>query len=444
MSKFSRRSFLAASAALAAAPALGPVFGAVPAFGDVDVAIVGAGAAGIAAARRIAAGGRRFALIEAAERIGGRCITDTASLSMPFDRGAHWLYARDSNPIMQLTAQTGLDVYPAPRGQKLRIGRRNAREGELEDFLAGLFRSKRAIVEAARGKADIACSRALPKDLGDWQRTVEFVLGPYAYGRNLSEISAMDFAHSAERDLSAFCRQGLGALLAKLGGVIPVLLGAPATRIDWANGAVETAKGIFRARAIIVTTSIGVLDSGKIKFSPDLPKRQLDAIGKLKMGSCERIALELAGNTLGLARDDLVFEKSEGARSASLLANVSGTNLFMVDVAGNFGRDLAAQGEKAMTAFATDWLADLFGNDVKTAIKKTAVTRWNAEPWTLGAMSVAAPGGENARKALLEPLRDRLWFAGEAAHETMWGTLGGAWESGERAADAILKKIGRR
>ena len=72
---------------------------------------------------------------------------------------------------------------------------------------------------------------------------------------------------------------------------------------------------------------------------------------------------------------------------------------------------------------------------MKKSDRQTHATRWNAEPWALGAFSAAAPGGQPGRKALMEPVRERLFFAGEAVHETLWGTVGGAWESGERAAE---------
>ena len=95
-----------------------------------------------------------------------------------------------------------------------------------------------------------------------------------------------------------------------------------------------------------------------------------------------------------------------------------------------------------MIDFAVGWLAGLYGPEVRNAVKRTAATRWNADSWTLGAMSGAAPNGQSARRILMEPVRDRLYFAGEAVHETLWGTVGGAWESGERAAEAILRKMG--
>src|SRR5690606_34337004 len=119
----------------------------------------------------------------------------------------------DLNPVARFAADTGLDLYVAPRGQTLRVGLRKGRPSELEDFLAALVRSNRAIAEAARGKTDMACAQALPKDLGDWRATIEFVLGPYTCGKDLAAVSAADFARSAERDSAAFCRQGFGTLL---------------------------------------------------------------------------------------------------------------------------------------------------------------------------------------------------------------------------------------
>ena len=94
-----------------------------------------------------------------------------------------------------------------------------------------------------------------------------------------------------------------------------------------------------------------------------------------------------------------------------------------------------------MISFATEWLRKLFGNDLASAVKKSSVTRWNASPHILGAMSVAAPGSQGSRKVLTEPTGN-LFLAGEATHETLWGTVDGAWESGERAAEAALRKIG--
>jgi monoamine oxidase len=440
MIRVSRRSFLAAAAAAVAAPALRAA-----AQGDTDIAVVGAGAAGIAAARRIVAAGRSVIVLEAAGSLGGRCVTDTGHFGLPYDRGAHWLHTPDLNPLAKLAGGVGLDIYSAPPGQKFRIGRRNAREGEIEDFLAGLVRANRTIREAGRGKTDASCAQVLPKDLGDWRPAIEFVLGPYGCSKELAEVSAADFARASERDIGAFCRQGLGTLLAKLGAGLPVRLSAPVTRIASAGGGrieIETARGKVLARAVIVTASTNVLAGGTIGFAPELPKRQLEALSRLTLGSYDHIALELPGNPLGLQRDDLVFEKSQGRRTAAMLANIGGTSLCVVDVAGHFGRDLSAQGERAMIDFGIEWLTGLYGTDIRSEVRRAHATRWNSEPFVLGAASSAPPGWQPARKVLMEPVRDRIFFAGEAVHETLWGTVGGAWESGERAANAALRLFG--
>jgi monoamine oxidase len=437
-----RRDLLAGSAALAFTPFASRVMAA-PLPREVEVAVIGAGAAGIAAARRIAAAGRKVVVIEAAPNIGGRCVTDATSFDVPFDRGGRWLYNADGSPISRLARGVGMEMYPAPRGQRIRIGRRNARAGEVEDFLATLVRANRAMGDAVRGKADMPAAAGLPKDLGVWAGTTDFLLGAAATGKDLKDLSALDLVTMAQRDGPSACRQGLGTLVAKLGEGLPLLLSTPVTRIVWSgrDAQIETPAGTLAAKAVIMTASTNALLSGKIKFAPDLPKRQQDAATKLTLGSYDHIALELPGNPLGLSRDDIVIEQSSDRSTGLLLANLGGSSLCQVDVAGSFGSELSARGEAAMVAFATEWLTKLFGSDIKNIVKRTTATRWNDMPHIYGAMSAASPGGQPARKVLMEPLGS-LFFAGEAAHETQWGTVGGAWESGERAADAALRKIG--
>jgi monoamine oxidase len=225
-----------------------------------------------------------------------------------------------------------------------------------------------------------------------------------------------------------------------------VQLSNPVTQIDTrgSSGGVEvrTTKGTLRGRFVIVTASTGVLSGGKIAFTPELPKRQLEALARLKMGSFDHIALEFGGNPLGLQRDDVVFEKSANTQTGALLANVGGTSLATVSVAGKFGRELSAKGDKEMVDFAIGWLTGLYGGDIRKAVKRSHATNWNASPFVLGAFAAAGPGGAFARKTMMEPIRDRIYFAGEAVHETQFGTVNGGWDSGEKTAEAILRKLG--
>jgi monoamine oxidase len=438
----SRRAFLSASAALTLAPLAGARAWTAPLPREADIVVIGAGAAGISAARRVLAAGRRVIVLEASGQIGGRCATDATTFDAPFDRGARWLHTPDTNALVKLARSAAIDVAPAPPAQRLRIGRRNARAGETEDLLATLVRANRAIDDGAR-RGDMSCAAVLPKDLGDWAGTIDFILGAYATGKDLKDLSALDQFRAQDRAIDVATRQGLGALMMKLGEGVPVALSTPAMRVNWSGRdiGVETASGRISARGVIVTVSSNVLASGAIKFTPELPKRQLDAAAKLSLGSYDRIALQLAGNPLGLGRDELMIEQSATTRTGALYANIGGTSLCTVDVAGAFGRDLSAQGEAAMTAFAVEWLTKLFGGDIAKAVRKSSATGWNASPFVQGAMSAAAPGSQGSRRVLTEPMGN-LFIAGEATHETLWGTVDGAWESGERAAELALKKIG--
>jgi monoamine oxidase len=437
-----RRGFLSASAAFAATPGFCGRAVAAPLSRETDIVVIGAGAAGIAAARRIQAANRKVIVVEAASQIGGRCITDTSSFEVPFDRGARWMHNPDTNPVIKLARSAGLEIVTAPSGQKIRIGRRNARAGETEDFLATLVKANRALDDASR-RADISCAAALPKELGDWAGTIDFMLGASFAGKDLNDLSVVDKIRAGDHTAVFACRQGMGTLMARLGEQLPVSLSTPASRISWGSRdvTVETPAGRINARAAIITVSSNVLASGNIKFSPDIPKRTLDAAAKVSLGSYDHIALQMPGNPLGLSRDDVMIEQSTSNRTALLLANMGGTSLCSIDVGGSFGRDLSAQGEAAMVAFAKEWLGKLFGSEAVAAVKKASATRWNASPYVLGAMSAAAPGSQASRKILGEPI-GAMFFAGEATHETLWGTVDGAWDSGERAADAALRRIG--
>jgi monoamine oxidase len=437
-----RRNFLSASAALAAVPALGwRVWGA-PLPREADIVVIGAGAAGVAAARRVVAAGRKVIVVEAASQVGGRCITDSSTFEVPFDRGARWIHNPETNPMIRLGRAAGLEIMPAPSGQKIRIGRRNARASETEEFLAALVKANRAIDDASR-RFDVSCASVMPKELGDWANTADFVLGAGFAGKDLKDVSVVDKARAQDRNSAIACRQGLGTLIAKLAEQLPVSLSTPASRIEWGNrdAIVQTPAGKITARAAIITVSTNMLAGGNIKFAPDLPKRIPDAAAKLGLGSFDHIALQLPGNPLGLARDDILIEQSKSTRTALLYANIGSSSLCSIDVGGSFGRDLSAQGEAAMVAFAIEWLTSLFGSEFAKTVKKSSATQWNASPYVQGAMSVAPPGSQGSRKALSEPV-GCMYFAGEATHETLWGTVDGAWESGERAAEAALRRIG--
>jgi len=441
----SRREFLGAAAAFAASPALAQLPVQLPVSGEVDVAIVGAGAAGIAATRRVAAAGRSYMLLEAHPRIGGRVWSAAGALGVMHDRGAHRISASGRNPLVSLGRLAGLKlIQPAPF-RRLYVGAREARDSEYDNFTAARHRASRAIVAAGEAGLDLAAARTLP-DLADWRETVAFALGPLATSKDLEEVSTVDFARADDQPDELVCAGGMGRLLAAAAEPLRVELAAPVTAIDArGRGAVmlETERGALRAGAVIVTASTGVLNAGHIRFEPALPKRTLEALAGLSLGTRDRLIFELPGNPFGFAAEQRVIFKTGDGRSIALVGRAGGTDLAYAEFCGRFGLEMSNAGHATMTDFVSQTLAAHFGAESKKHMGRAEAMRWSREPWILGAASVAAPGSGGNRRVLAEPVHDRIFLAGEALHENWWGTVAGAWVSGERAADAALRQIER-
>jgi monoamine oxidase len=191
-----------------------------------------------------------------------------------------------------------------------------------------------------------------------------------------------------------------------------------------------------------VTSSTNVLAQNRIAFSPTLPQRVVEAFNRLSLGTYERVIFELPGNPYRFNADERIIFKNGDSRTFMLHARPGGTDLAYADFAGRFGRELSAAGDAAITNFIVEQLAEHFGGGTNIRINRIDTTRWSREPYVLGGFSAAVPGAAASRQALMVPVADRVFFAGEAAHETMWGTVTGAAISGERAADAVLRYLG--
>lgn len=433
----SRRDLLAGAAAVAAVPRFAfaaPV--------EYDVAIVGAGAAGLAAAHKLKTAGVRAVVLEAAGGPGGRIASAPRISGAVYDKGANRLSVPDRNPLLKLAPAARLSVYDLPVGKRLYIGDREARDNEYDDFTAALGRASRTISAVAELGRDVPASRALP-DLGSWQGTVSFSLGPLPHGKELDSISTADLSRLEERYDDVMIRQGTRALVSAAAKPLDLQTNTIVQRIDTTTrGRVEivTGKGAFAARAAIVTVSTGVLGAGRIRFSPALPAPLIGAIGKLSLGTRERAIFELPGNPLGFNPDERVIFKTENTRSVMFTMRPGGSDLAYADFGGAFGRELSAAGDKAIADFLERFLAEHFGEKNRD-IGKIDVARWSREPYVLGGTSSAAPGAGGSRRVLMQPLHERVFFAGEAAHETLWGTVAGAALSGERAAELALKSL---
>ena len=412
---------------------------------EADVIIIGAGAAGISAARRIAEAGRSYVLIEASNRVGGRTITDTAQFGVPFDLGAARLNMPAARPMAAFGRAEGLDISRAPEGSRLYVNGREAGDADYEDFIGTVRRGERAIVAAGDANRDMPAARALP-DLGPWGPSARFVLGPFNCAKELDQVSTVDVARSDERESEDLCRQGVGTLVAHLARPLTVRLETAARSVDLGARlvAVQTNRGTLLGRTVIVAVPPSVIAAGKLRILPALAQRYRTAVEKITLGAFDHIGFRLPRNPAGLGVDELVHFRAEGPRAYALRARIGGSDLYSLEVGGDVALGLADAPPEAAAAFVKEALAREFGADAASRVGKVFATRWTKEPWALGAFSCALPGFGNMRRAFVETVAGRLVFAGEHAHETLWGTVGGAWLSGERAARQALGLIGAR
>lgn len=409
---------------------------------EVDVAIIGAGAAGIAAARYLRDQRRSFAVLEAGDRIGGRVHTDTAIFGVPYDMGAHWIHAAHGLTLLDLARQNGFDPYPANTDETLMIHGREATPVEYREFDRAWEAFDSAIKAAGRAGRDVAIAEVLPEGHAAWRDTVSFLLGPYACAKDLDEISTLDYWRSDERS-DFYVKAGYGALVAGLAAGLPIRLNTPVLAIDSTGDrlTLSTERGTLNARRLLVTASTNVLADGLIRFTPELPATHAEALAGLRLGTYNHVAIELPGNPLGFERDEPVYLHRDGTRTMGLLTRVAGSDLCLADAAGRYGAELEHEGPEASIAAAVDLLADAFGSDIRAHVKRTHATTWGRSPYIRGAYSCAAPGKADARRTLARPIDGRVWIAGEATSPNLWGTVGGAWIEGERAAREILASL---
>lgn len=403
---------------------------------DVDVVIVGAGCAGLAAAKRLLAQGLTVTVVEAMDRIGGRAWTTTTDFGIPFDIGCAWIHAADRNPFFSEAVAGGWTLQHHDMAlDHLWFGKRKATAAEM--------------AAEARAAAELAACMERHKDASDRLSTLveachslrasATFAGPMDYGVDDDEISVTDFRSAADLDPNYFTREGFGALIHRWGADVPVTLSTPVRRIRWDGPGVEveTDRGTIRARAVIVTVSTGVLAFEDIAFTPDLPDEHLEAICDLPMGLLTKVPVRIEGTRLGLEPfDDLLLER-HARHDLYFLAFPFDTDLMVGFVGGDFAWEMEAAGRAAAVDFVTDRLVDIFGSDLRRAVKAGTMTNWSAERHVRGAYAAARPGKAQAREVLARPVGERIWFAGEALAGGLKQTAGGARLSGEAVAGKV-------
>ena len=420
---------------------------------DLDVIVIGAGLAGLGAASVLRDAGRRYVVLEASGRIGGRARTiHPAALGGAwFDEGAVWFHDVEHNPLVPIAEAAGDTLLRSDelRTERTYIGSRLATAEETADYDGAWSRFDKAAEALLRDGRDVSLAdvtASLPADL--WAATIEAWEGPVICVADAKRFSARDWRRNALGGGNLVPDGGIGAFVERrLTTGLDIRLNTPVSRVRWGGAggqvSVETAGGTLTAAACIVTVSTGVLASGALAFDPALPAEVLESVHGLPMGLATKVVLCANGpDRLDLPKHCSVDRRM--ARSGETLVPFQcwpfGRDYVQCWIGGGVAWELAKAGEATTTDYALSELRAIFGSRVDRLFGGGArlTTHWDADPWVRGAYCYALPGQAGARDRLAEPVGDgHLLFAGEACNTPYAGTLAGAWISGREAAALV-------
>jgi len=417
---------------------------------DGGVAIIGAGVAGLAAARCLRQQGVPVTVLEASGRIGGRAFTETpGALGLAtFDHGASWLHAAQRNPLVALAdpAEDVLTNSDDARTELLFVDGRRADAAEMAAYENTWDRLDTVVAPALdAGQLDRSLADAMAPMRDDpWAATIAGWEGAIIAAADADALSVRDWRQNRLDGPNLTVQGGLGAFVARR-LAMDVELAAPVTAVAW-DGAVgvqiETPRGTVRAAACIVTVSTGVLASGAIRFAPALPFAVQAAIAGLPMGLLSKVALRASGpDRFGLASStSLVRQMRIDGPTSAFIAWPRGADHVLGFVGGRTAWAVAAD-PAAAEDFARAELRAMLGSAARFD-GGAVVTGWGTDPFTLGSYAFAPPGMAGMRRQLEAAFpAERLLFAGEACRtDGLAGTVGGAFLSGTEAAARLMQR----
>lgn len=413
---------------------------------NVDIAVVGAGAAGIAAARHLRDHypSLSIAVIEAAGRSGGRSHTvhPAALGGEPVDLGCGWLHGARTNEWTAVAERLGfiVDRTPAPWDEGARqLSADGGREVLAREAINNFF-------ERAHEMAFDGDDRPMTAALGEhdpWNARIGAV-GTFLNGAELERASLQDYGRYDPGPSPDWrVRKGYGALISAYGAELPITFDCPVEEIDHSGAGhilLKTSRGTLRARAVVVTVSTNMLAAETIRFNPSLPAK-VEAAQKLPLGLANKLYIAFPDAGAELADVRLIGALNETRTGTYQLAPF-GTTMIEGYYGGTLARDLEEAGADAALAFAREELGHHLGHDIVKRLTFGAWSSWATSPYARGSYSYAVPGGSPSRAVLAEAVGGRLFFAGEACSISRFSTAHGAFETGVKAAKDAAQALG--
>jgi monoamine oxidase len=406
----------------------------------VDVAIIGAGAAGLGAANALKDSGLSTLVLEARDRVGGRAHTIMASPEVTFDLGCGWLHSADENSFVKIAGQLNFEINKAlPPWRERAHGKAFPKEAR-DEFIGAIDafydRAEQAAKQARQTGRDSAANLCLEPG-NRWNPMID-AISTYINGCELDQVSILDMDAYEDTEINWRIRHGYGALVAAYGASCPLALNCEVTLIDHSGRRVriETSQGTLTAGKVIVTVPTNLIADEAIRFHPPLPAK-LEAARGLPLGLADKV-------TLALDEPDALPVEGN-LRGATMRTEMGTYHLRPFGqpciegfFGGRFAQALEDAGPGAIAAQSIDEIAGFLGNDFRRKLKPLAESRWAHDPFARGSYSHALPGHADKRAVLAAPVDGRLFFAGEATSPGFFSTAHGARDSGERAAGEIL------
>ena len=413
---------------------------------SVDAIVIGAGIAGLAAARTLADAGATVVVLEAANRIGGRIHTDR-SLGTPLERGAGWIHGPQGNPITDLARQAGIDLMATEDDsfQLFTADGSPVGDAAIERGIDRLEEADELIDEELDD--DVALEGALrryaPDVLDDpLTRWMLSAYTEFSTGGPLAELSGYYFDEDEVfGGADVILPEGYDLILPVLARGLDIRFGETAQRIVHGpqGVSVTTSRGTFQAGQVVCTLPLGVLKSGDIAFDPPLPEAYRQSIGRIGMGQVTKLALSFDAP---FWREDVQYlgAMTEPPGRWPYFLNTmtySDAPVLMGVSLGAYAPVADAMSANAAAADMMDVLHGIFGPRIPEPIG-TLKTAWSRDPLARGAYSLARVGSmPEDFDRFTQPLGP-LHFAGEHTIFAYHGTVHGAYLSGVRAAEAIL------